>query len=122
MHLSWNEIKSRALGFSREWVDAANEDAEAKPLLIAFFELFWPGLLLVEMKSRGKSLGCAYQQAMDYFPGIKESDLPRWVRECDFERFALSDLESGQTSDFRLVELHKHVRLFGLNQRLAAPA
>ena len=33
MPLSWNEIKSRAFAFSREWSDAAHEDAEAKPFL-----------------------------------------------------------------------------------------
>ncbi len=31
MPLSWNEIKSRALTFSRTWDDAANEDSQAKP-------------------------------------------------------------------------------------------
>lgn len=94
MPLSWNEIKSRALAFSKRWADAANEDSEAKPFLIDFFEifgltdkriatfehavkkhggkqgfvdLFWPGILLVEMKSRGRNLDRAYNQAMDYY-------------------------------------------------------
>jgi hypothetical protein len=40
MLLSWNEIKSRALTFSRTWVDAANEDSQAKPFWIGFFEIF----------------------------------------------------------------------------------
>ena len=30
MPLSWNEIKSRALTFSRTWADAANEDSQGK--------------------------------------------------------------------------------------------
>jgi hypothetical protein len=40
MPLSWNEIKTRALAFSKHWASAANEDSEAKPFLIAFFEIF----------------------------------------------------------------------------------
>jgi len=87
MPLSWNEIKSRALTFSRTWADAAHEDSQGKPFWIDFFEifgitnkrvatfehavkklpgakaktdgfvdLFWPGMLLVEQKSRGKNL------------------------------------------------------------------
>ena len=119
MPLSWNEIKSRALSFSREWADAANEDSEAKPFWIAFFEifgitnkrvatfehavkkfggdqgyvdLFWPGVLLVEQKSRGRNLDRAFSQALDYFPGIKERDLPRHIVVCDFGRFRLHDL------------------------------
>jgi len=34
MVLSWNEIKDRALKFSKEWEDTVNEDAEAKPFLV----------------------------------------------------------------------------------------
>jgi hypothetical protein len=140
MPLSWNEIKSRALSFSREWVDAANEDSEAKPFWIAFFEifgitnkrvatfehavkkfggdqgyvdLFWPGVLLVEQKSRGKNLDRAFNQALDYFPGIKERDLPRHIVVCDFARFRLHDLETGDTREFALKDLHKHIRHFG---------
>lgn len=140
MTLSWNEIKSRALAFSKHWADASNEDAEAKPFLIAFFEifgitnkriasfehavkkygggagyvdLFWPGILLVEMKSRGKNLDRAHTQAMDYFPGIAERDLPRFVLVCDFARFRLFDLVEGATYEFPLEELYKNVRLFG---------
>jgi hypothetical protein len=40
MPLSWNEIKSRAAAFSRNWTDAGNEDSQAKPFLIDFFEVF----------------------------------------------------------------------------------
>ncbi len=140
MPLSWNEIKSRALAFSREWADAANEDSEAKPFWIAFFEifgitnkrvatfehavkkfgggqgyvdLFWPGVLLVEQKSRGRNLDRAFSQALDYFPGIRERDLPRHIVVCDFARFRLHDLETGDTREFALKDLHKHIRHFG---------
>jgi len=40
MGLNWNEIKSRALLFSKTWADACNEDSEAKPFWIDFFEIF----------------------------------------------------------------------------------
>jgi hypothetical protein len=40
MSLNWNEIKSRELLFSKTWADASNEDSEAKPFWIAFFEIF----------------------------------------------------------------------------------
>ncbi|MDQ5925504.1 MAG: hypothetical protein QG554_446 [Pseudomonadota bacterium] len=97
MPLSWNEIKSKALAFSKTWADATREDSEAKPFWIDFFEifgignkrvatfehavkklpgahartdgfvdLFWPGMLLVEHKSRGKDLDRGMDQAMAY--------------------------------------------------------
>jgi hypothetical protein len=40
MPLSWNEIKSRALTFSRTWADATNEDSQGQPFWIDFFEIF----------------------------------------------------------------------------------
>ena len=38
MILNWNEIKSRALRFSKTWADASNEDSQAKPFWLDFFE------------------------------------------------------------------------------------
>ena len=140
MPLSWNEIKSRAMAFSREWADASNENSQAKPFWIAFFEifgvtdkrvatfelnvkkhgggqgfvdLFWPGMLLVEQKSRGKDLDAAFDQALGYFPGLAERDLPQIIVVCDFARFRVHRLTSGDTIEFALKDLHKHIRQFG---------
>ncbi|MDD2920521.1 DNA methyltransferase [Rhodoferax sp.] len=144
MPLSWNEIKSRALTFSRTWADAANEDSQGKPFWIDFFEifgitdkrvatfehavkklpglkaktdgfvdLFWPGMLLVEQKSRGKNLDVALTQALSYFPGIAERDLPQLVIVCDFARFRVHRLTTNETFEFALKDLHKHIKLFG---------
>lgn len=140
MTLSWNEIRARALAFSKEWADASRENAEAKPFWVDFFQifgisrrrvasfeepvkklgkaqgfidLFWKGVLMVEHKSRGKDLDRAYTQAMDYFPGLKERDLPRYVIVSDFARIRLHDLESDEQHEFALADLHKHIKLFG---------
>jgi len=40
MALSWNEIKDRALSFSKEWAGTTDEDADAKPFLGEFFNVF----------------------------------------------------------------------------------
>jgi len=104
MPLSWNEIKDRALRFSREWADEASEDAEAQSFWNGFFEVFgvsrrrvanferrvkkidgkdgyidllWKGVLLVEHKSRGKDLDRAHAQARDYFHGLSDAELPK---------------------------------------------
>jgi hypothetical protein len=139
MPISWNEIRDRALTFSREWATECSEDAEAKSFWDGFFNVFgitrrrvasfespvkrdtgtgfidllWKGVLLVEHKSRGKDLERAARQAFDYFPGLKERDLPRYVLVSDFARFRLFDLDSNEHHDFTLAELPKHVRLFG---------
>jgi hypothetical protein len=40
MLLSWNEIKDRALKFSREWQNESSEDAGAKSVWDGFFDVF----------------------------------------------------------------------------------
>jgi hypothetical protein len=140
MPLSWNEIKTRAIAFSNEWKDESSEDAEAKSFWDGFFNVFgisrrriatfeqlvktidnkqgfidllWKGTILVEHKSRGKSLDKAYKQAKDYFPGLKEAELPRYILVSDFENFRLYDLETNAQDDFTLNKFVDHVHLFG---------
>jgi hypothetical protein len=40
MPLSWNEIRSRALAFSKEWATEQREHAEAKTFWDDFFKVF----------------------------------------------------------------------------------
>lgn len=140
MPLSWNEIRTRAFAFSKEWQQESSEDAKAKSFWDSFFnvfgisrkrvasfeepvkklgdkygliDLFWKGVLIVEHKSRGKSLDKAYSQALDYFDGISERDLPKYVLVSDFARIRLYNLEENEQYEFELKDLHKNVRLFG---------
>jgi hypothetical protein len=140
MPLSWNEIKTRATVFSKEWENEVSEDAEAKSFWDDFFNVFgigrrrvatfeqqvkkidnktgfidllWKGVILVEHKSRGKDLDKAYQQAKDYFPGLKEKELPRYILVSDFEKFRLHDLEENTHHEFNLSDFVNHVHLFG---------
>jgi len=58
-----------------------------------FIDPLWKGVILIEHKSRGKDLVKAYQQAKDYFAGLKEKEVPRYILVSDFESFHLYDLE-----------------------------
>lgn len=78
-----------------------------------YIDLFWPGMLLVEHKSRGRDLDRAMEQAMGYLDGIADRDLPQLVVVCDFARFRVRHLASGETREFALSDLHHHIRLFG---------
>lgn len=140
MPLSWNEIKERAVGFSKEWKDTFNEDADAKSFLDAFFhvfgisrkkvgsfelrvkkldeadgyiDLFWKGNILVEMKSRGKDLDKAFVQAKEYLHGVKDHELPKFILVSDFENFRLTDLEESTTVEFKINDLAKNAHHFG---------
>jgi hypothetical protein len=57
-----------------------------------YIDLLWKGVILIEHKSRGKHLEKAYKQAKEYFPGLTEKELPRYILFSDFERFKLYNL------------------------------
>ena len=140
MRLSYNEIRVRAARFADEWKDAHYERGESQTFYNEFFDvfgvsrrrvatfeepvkklgaeygfidLFWKGVLLVEQKSAGGNLIKAKTQALDYFPGLKENELPRHVLVSDFQNFQLYDLDEGTEAEFKLAQLHKHVEKFG---------
>jgi hypothetical protein len=71
-----------------------------------YVDLFIPGLMLVEMKSKGRDLDRTFTQSMDYLPGIAKRDLPRYVLVCDFARFRLYDLKQDTISELNLTDLY----------------
>jgi hypothetical protein len=121
MPLSWNEIRQRAIDFSRRWSTAERERAEAQTFWNEFFEvfgvrrrtvasfeepvrnlrgdtdfidLFWKGKLLAEHKSRGRSLDKASSQAYGYIQNLQSSG-----RGEEVPRYLL-------VSDFANIALH----------------
>ncbi len=137
--ISLNEIRNRAVAFSAEWDREYSEDAEAKSFWDGFFDVFgvsrrrvasfeyqvkkqdggqgfidvlWKGVMLAEHKSRGRSLDKAFTQAKDYFPGLTDAELPRYVVVSDFEKIRITDLESNKETEFVLKDLHNYIHLF----------
>ena len=164
---SWNEIRKAATAFSKRWKNAYDEKAQAQSFLKEFFavfgvdavtvatfehrvkfadgsqgyaDCFWPGTILVEMKSRGKDLDAAFEQAMAYVRGLAaknaedakiENDsmrslrsmrqkhldgsfLPRAIVVSDFARFRFYNLEKDNAlTEFALKDLRRYVTLFG---------
>src|SRR5713101_9624724 len=121
MPLSWNEIRHRAITFSKEWTGVKSERAEKQTLWNDFFnvfgirrrvvatfeepvkkisgdygyiDLFWPRIVLIEHKSLGKDLGKAESQAFRYI-----QDLAREGRANEIPRYVI-------VSDFARIALH----------------
>lgn len=142
MPISWNEIRNRAYAFANEWKEETDEHAEAKSFWDDFFHVFgvtrrrvasfekkvhkgsglrgyidllWKGTLLIEHKSKGKDLDRAHEQAIGYFPGLKEAELPRFVIVCDFSRFRLYDLDNHGNiiAEFNIEQLPEYLEHFG---------
>lgn len=137
--LSWNEIRVRAAQFAADWADASYEKGETQTFYNEFFEvfgkrrrdvaryeehvkkldnrsgfidLFWPGVLLVEQKSAGRSLVAAAEQAGDYFDAIAERERPRYQLLCDFKTFELLDRDTRDEIRFPLSDLPDQVENF----------
>jgi len=153
MPLSWNEIRQNAIRFARDWAGVTSESAEKQTFWNQFFlvfgisrrtvanfearvanlsgnydriDCFWPGMLLVEHKSRGMGLEIAESQAQRYISNLvsagREDEVPRYVIASDFARISLLDLEpddparktapGGCRIEFPLAELHRHIHEF----------
>ncbi|MCF8152768.1 MAG: class I SAM-dependent DNA methyltransferase [Rhodoferax sp.] len=114
--LNKTEILHRAHGFVKDYADARYEMGDAQNFirglcdvfgfsnkrLVSFeqrvqklgggrgrIDGFYPGKLLIEMKSRGEDLEKAYQQATEYLPGLKDAELPDYILVSDFEHLHL---------------------------------
>lgn len=141
--LTQAEIRQNAVRFVHEWKDERRERAESQTFWNEFFQIFgysrrriasfeesvkllgdrrgsidvfWKGKMIAEQKSRGRDLDKAFTQATDYFEGLKENDLPKYVLVSDFARFRLYDLDAaGETAqqEFLLEELSEKIHLFG---------
>ena len=138
--LSQNEISARAAKFAGDWKDTEREEAEAQSFLIEFFhvlgvsrkrvaifehkvkcadggsgyiDLFWKGHILIEMKSRGKDLAKAYEQAKRYADSLAHHEFPKAILVCDFENWHFYDLsKDGLLTTFSLSELPQYIHLF----------
>lgn len=139
IRLHHNEIRNRAHAFVQKWRDESREEAEAKSFWDAFFnvfgidrkdvavfewsvaklenrhgfiDLFWKGMLLVEHKSRGKSLDKAQSQAFEYYLGLPDKEKPNYILLSDFATFRLYDLRRKQDHSFSIDALPDSIHLF----------
>ena len=120
---SWNDIRARAAAFASEWAKATDERAQAQMFWVEFFaifsidfkrvatfeaharrittgnhgriDVFWPGVLIAEHKSAGKSLDDAEDQALDYIESIDPNQRPQAIITSDFAHIRLLDLKAG---------------------------
>src|ERR1019366_5225838 len=120
-NLSWNEIRQRAILFSRDWATATSEQAEKQTFWNEFFlvfgiprrtvasfeepvqrlrgsygfiDLFWKSKVLVEHKSAGSDLEAAESQSFDYIQDLQNAN-----RGDEIPRYIL-------LSDFQRIALY----------------
>lgn len=143
--LSTNEIRIRAAQFAEDWNGATREKSESQTFWNEFFEifgikrrsvakyeeqvkklndnegfidLFWPKVLLIEQKSKGRDLNKAMEQADEYFLQLEEELRPRYMLACDFQNWHLVDLDERIEYNFKLSELHDNIECFNFMRGL----
>ena len=111
--LTWTEIETRAIAFQNTWKKTNGDERQDAQTFekdfmnifgvdfrdgfheyqlrlndgsIGYIDYFLPAKIVIEMKSKGKSLPKAYTQAMDYVHALKPEEQPELVMVCDFDK------------------------------------
>lgn len=138
--LNRKEIQNRAYRFMKEFANASYELGEAQDFIRGLCEVFgfshkrlvsfeqrvkklggksgridgfYPGKLLIEMKSRGEDLDAAYTQATAYLHGLTDAELPDYILVSDFDQLHLYKRD-GKTEPLkhRLSDLDRHLEAY----------
>ena len=145
--LSLNAIRKNCAKFAHEWSDCVGDEKQEghefmRELMQCFgitkrkaisyerrsnrastgrqgyIDALIPGKALIEMKSAGKDLDRAEEQALDYIHDLADVETPRLLIISDFRRIRIVDLDSEIATDgsgdagrteFRLAQLPDHV-------------
>lgn len=145
--LSLNAIRERCVKFAYDWSDCVGDEKQdghefMRELMKCFgitkrkaisyerrsnrastgrqgyIDALIPGKALIEMKSAGKDLDKAEEQALDYIHDLADVETPRLLIISDFRRIRIVDLDSEIATDgsgdagrteFRLAQLPDHV-------------
>lgn len=144
MSVSWATIRNNAIAFQDRWKNSSgNERSDAQTFLYellrdvygvdprrvgtfekkvhptsntnGYIDMLWPGRILIEMKSRGKSLDKAHEQARKYAFSIEnDEDLPEFIMVCNFDNIRLYNLLTNQQFEFQTSSLSENVQLLSI--------
>ena len=140
--LTWTDIETRAIAFQKRWKDCTGDERQdaqtfEKDFMYVFgvdwhdglhehpiisidgvqnyIDYLIPGKILIEMKSRGKSLDAAFTQAMQYLRALKPEEQPVLVVVSDFDTIKVYNTsKQHHYKSFKVSNLKSRVRIFSL--------
>lgn len=142
--MKWTDIGKNARKFEKTWRETTGEEKKYDQSFINDFfsvygvsrdkyffqytvrlktgeirwaDCFWPGVVLIEMKSKGQNkaeLETAYAQALEYYYAIEEEIRPKFILVCDFNVFELYNMDGASEAPtrFTLKEFPTRIRVF----------
>ena len=138
--LTWTDIQSNAVAFSKRWVAAHNEEAQAQAFELDFLRVFgvndpeavgdfeykvplsggktgyidylWKSQIAIKMKSKGKDLSLAYAQLQNYLQHLPPEEIPDLWLVCDFENMRLTRRSTNEVFNFKTKDLRRHIKRF----------
>ena len=137
--LSWDNIQSNAVAFSKRWQGVTSEKQQDQGFIESLLQVFgvddvravgtfqektridnstkwidylWKGKIAIEMKSKGESLDNALEQLREYMYSIPEDDVPELWLVSDFENIRISRRTTNEMWNFKTKDLRKHVKRF----------
>lgn len=143
-NMKWTDIGKNARKFEKTWRETTGEEKKYDQSFINDFfsvygvsrdkyffqytvrlktgeirwaDCFWPGVVLIEMKSKGQNkaeLETAYAQALEYYYAIEEEIRPKFILVCDFNVFELYNMDGASEAPtrFTLKEFPTRIRVF----------
>ena len=135
----WDEIRSRASAFAKEHEDDKDKETDSQTFLKDFFsiftieekrlrsfelnvlmigekmeyiDLFWKGMILIKIESRGNPLEDVYNHAKEYAFTLDPDIRPEYVMVCDFEFIHLYLMSTQKDWVFNVSQISSNVRKF----------
>jgi len=135
MKLTWDEILSYAVIFSKRWkgfkgIEKQYDQLFVTELLACFgvdagevgvfqekagkkwVDYLWAGMLGIEMKSPGENLDNAKTQLFNYLPKLPPEAVPKYLIVSDFINIRMYRLSTNDVHIFKTADLRKHIKKF----------
>lgn len=143
MNFTWDQIQANAIVFSKKWKERDGKERQQSQMFIndflacfgiedplvkgeyehpcpkyfggdGYIDYFSPGRIIIEMKTKGRSLDKAFEQVKEYMFHIPADEIPDLVMVSDFDNIILYHRTTGKRVCFKTKNLRKYVRKFAM--------
>ena len=111
----WRDFFSQVCGVADPTVAGVSFEFPVRMVAtdtVGWIDVLWPGVVLIEHKSKGKNLDTAEQEARDYLLALEPRVRPPVIIVSDFLRIRIVEVIAGQSFEFALEDLADNLNRF----------